>query len=105
MQPADMAIRPRSSILVLDEADRMLDMGFIARRSARIVGAAPEGAPDAAVLGHAFRARSRRWPNAYQRNPQLIEVGAPLQTRRDRRAARSSSARAHLEAGRCCTTC
>ena len=45
-------------VLVLDEADRMLDMGFI-HDIRKIVAKLPEGAPDAAVLRH-HAARYRR---------------------------------------------
>ena len=45
-------------VLVLDEADRMLDMGFI-HDIRTIVAKLPEGAPDAAVLRH-HAARDRR---------------------------------------------
>ena len=49
-----------SRCFVLDEADRMLDMGFI-HDVRRIVAALPQAAPDAAVLrDHAGRDRQAR---------------------------------------------
>ena len=48
----------RVEIFVLDEADRMLDMGFI-HDIRRIVDEAAEQAPDAVLLGH-HAARDRR---------------------------------------------
>ena len=50
-------------VLVLDEADRMLDMGFI-HDIRTIVAKLPEGAPDAAVLRH-HAARDRRSRGAH----------------------------------------
>ena len=52
--------RQASSFFVLDEADRMLDMGFI-HDVRRIAGDAADAAPDAAVLRHhAARHRQAR---------------------------------------------
>ena len=48
----------RVEVFVLDEADRMLDMGFI-HDIRRIVDEAAEQAPDAVLLGH-HAARDRR---------------------------------------------
>ena len=50
-------------VLILDEADRMLDMGFI-HDLRRIVAKVPREAANAAVLGHACRRRFARWPTS-----------------------------------------
>jgi hypothetical protein len=55
--------RSKASILVLDEADQMLDMGFIKSRSAKIVAKYPAApAPEPVLLGHHAEARSANWP-------------------------------------------
>ena len=53
----------RIEVLVLDEADRMLDMGFI-HHIRQIVTQLPQAAPDAVLLGHHAEGRAPRWPRA-----------------------------------------
>ena len=65
--------------LVLDEADRMLDMGFI-HDVRKIVAMLPKAAADAAVLGdHAARDRASS-PRELLREPVRVEVAPPTRT-------------------------
>ena len=77
-------------IFVLDEADRMLDMGFI-HDIKRIRRAAAAAAAEPDVLGHLFRRHPRASPSSLLRNPLRIEV-APPQRRRPNRSSRSPTA-------------
>ena len=55
--------------LVLDEADRMLDMGFSARRASRAASALPAAREDASSSRPRFRKRDReRWSNELLKN-------------------------------------
>jgi ATP-dependent RNA helicase RhlE len=75
-------------ILVLDEADRMFDMGFINDVQDR--GEAPEGAADAALLGHDAARPSSELAASIQRRPREREHRAAAQPRGLRHPARLS---------------
>ena len=89
----------RVEIFVLDEADRMLDMGFIHDVS-KIVAMLPKAAPDPALLGH-HAARHRPARGGDPRRPGAGRGDAGGHDRRADRAARLLR-RAAPTSGRCC---
>ena len=100
-RPRHAAAWTRVEIVVLDEADEMLDMGF-AEDIEAILEAAPDDAPDGAVLGDDAAAASSRIARRHLRDPVRIEIGRARRGAGERAArapdAPTSSPRAHKPA-------
>jgi superfamily II DNA/RNA helicase len=64
-------------LLVIDEADRMLDMGFIPDIERICTKLITDDATDPALLGDHPRRRSSVWSNTFLQDPIKIEVARP----------------------------
>ncbi len=67
------APRQGASLLVLDEADRLLDLGF-ADELQRVLALLPAPAPDPAVLGHFPETSCSSWLSRLLRHPERVEM-------------------------------
>ena len=90
MQPGRRRPRARVEVFVLDEADRMLDMGFI-HDVRRVIATLPQQAPDAVLLGDHAAARSQTLAAQHPDRP-----GARSRSTRSRRPPSRSSRRCYF---------